>query len=133
MPTRVWADDEPPRDDVWSEEEREERRRTDEERRRKAVVREWARIAVLVLCVLSVWLSSYQGRVDQAHDTQADCERGKLDRAANAKAWRQAEEARRGDGDTDIADLYAGVAAGLEKRADLDCTEAFPEPSLLPF
>lgn len=97
----------------------------------RARLRLLAELVVLAYLVLS----SYGGRVEQRNSTVAGCERGKLDRAANAAGWRTAETARRASGtpnDLIAAARYDRIASGLETRSRIDCAVAFPKPSLLP-
>jgi hypothetical protein len=86
----------------------------------------------VVVLIVAVWLTGYQGRHALVDSQRNGCERGRLDRAANARAWREAEKARRADRDYGTARVYAQVATGLETRARIDCSDAFPSPSLLP-
>jgi hypothetical protein len=89
-----------------------------------------------VAVVGSVWVSSYEGRVNLIHAQRQACQRGKLDRAANARGWRDAEQARRASGtptDLRAAREYAALATGLEARSRIDCTRAFPDTSFLEF
>lgn len=79
-----------------------------------------------------VFYQTYQGRTSLAHSQQRGCERGKKDRNANAQGWRIAEGARRANGQTEIADHYARIAAGLEQRSRIDCAKAYPKASFLP-
>lgn len=79
-----------------------------------------------------VLYQSYQGRADLIKAQRGGCERGKLDRDANARGWRTAEAARKAEGQIHIADLYAHIAAGQEKRSRIDCSKAYPKASLLP-
>ena len=102
------------------------------------VLRLYHRLGVLVILSMIVQLSviiyafysNYQGRQDQVVNSRTGCERNKLDRKANAKAWRIAEAARRNSGDISVADQYAVIASGLEERGQVDCTAAFPNASL---
>lgn len=55
------------------------------------------------------------------------CEEDKVTRSLNARAWRQAEKARRRDRDFDVAAIYDEVADGLETLGDVDCQREFPE------
>jgi stage III sporulation protein SpoIIIAA len=113
--------------------------------RRSMVRYELTRIGVLVLLVVSVWLIGYQGRQEQVDAVRRACERGKLDRVANAHGWRTAETARRatasdrGNPDAErasaalAADRYSDIAGELEERSRINCATAFPDASLLPF
>lgn len=87
---------------------------------------------VIVMALIYVLAQSYEGRVELRDSQLHGCERGRLDRAANARGWRTAEHARYRDGDFDVASTYASIARGLEVRAAIDCETAFPSPSLLP-
>lgn len=91
--------------------------------------------AIAVVWGYTVW-QSYQGRVELVHSQRAGCERGKLDKRANARGWRAAEAARVASGtpnDLKAAHKYAVIAYGLEQRARIPCSRAFPSTSLLPF
>jgi hypothetical protein len=88
---------------------------------------------VLFLFVIGyVFFTGYNGRRDLVESQRRGCERGKLDRNANASGWRIAEDARRSDGQTDVANNYAAIARGLERRSRINCKEAFPKASLIP-
>jgi hypothetical protein len=76
--------------------------------------------------------SSYQGRVDLVQSQRAGCERGKLDRGANAQGWRIAEAARRRDGEFDVANRYHKIADGLEARSQIVCRKVFPDAGVFP-
>lgn len=110
-------------------------------RRRRAMkrARVWGWVApvlALVIILGAVWSSSYAGRQALIKSQRAACERGKLDRAANAEGWRTAERARRATGthaDLIVAELYDRIATGLEARARIDCKEVFPDARLLDF
>lgn len=105
--------------------------------------RVWSLVGI-VLLVFAVWLSGYSGREALRDSQLAACERGKLDRSANALGWRSAQEARvatannpHADPDErssawDAAQIYDHIADGLEERAQVDCEQAFPAPSVLP-
>lgn len=88
-------------------------------------------LVVLILILSTVILSSWQGRVDQVESNRRGCERSKLDRGANARAWREAQRARTRDGDFDTAALYRDVADQLERRSLIRCSEAFPDPPVV--
>ena len=97
-------------------------------------MKSWDRVGLLVL-ILAVFAVNYSGRVDLRESQLAGCARGKLSNAANAKAWRAAESARKGGPtmlDKRTAGLYAQVADGLEDRSRIDCEREYPAPSLLP-
>lgn len=91
---------------------------------------------IAVVCIIGfVVYQGYEGRTILRDSQVAGCERGKLDRSANATGWRAAERARRQTGtasDLIAAEQYARIAAGQEERSRLDCTIAFPEPALIP-
>lgn len=101
--------------------------------RRRARRAELLRVAGLALFVLFVWLTGYFGRVDIVDFQRRGCERGKLDRQANALGWRTAEAARRADGQLVIADRYARIASGLERRSRVNCRDAYPDPGAFGF
>lgn len=94
--------------------------------------------------IVAVWLSGYSGREALRSSQLAACERGKLDRSANALGWRSAQQARLATARDpsvgkderssawDAAQIYDHIADGLEARAQVDCEQAFPAPSLLP-
>lgn len=79
-----------------------------------------------------VFVTSYSGRKALVASQRGGCERSKLDRLANAQGWRNAEKARRADGQIALADEYARIAHGLEKRGRIVCSTVFPKASLLP-
>lgn len=113
---------------------------------------------VLGLVVVAYTLyESYQGRVDLVDSQRVGCERGKLDRRANAEGWRAAEDARlaslakstkitinqaralvkelrKPDDPPDLtaAWRYDRIAAGLEERSRITCSEVYPSASFLP-
>lgn len=86
----------------------------------------------LVVLLFGVWWTGYDGRLEVVKSQRVGCERGKLDRAANAKAWREAQYAETRDADPGSAAIYKSVAEGLEERSLIVCAEAFPSPSLVP-
>lgn len=90
-------------------------------------------MAAIVVLIFSIWVSSYQGRVNVVDSQRRGCERGKLDRAANAQGWRIAQQARLADGQVEVARQYARIAAGLEARSRIDCAAVFPHPKLIEF
>jgi hypothetical protein len=96
--------------------------------RRKLRRAELLRVTGLLMFVVFIWIIGYAGRVGIVEFQRRGCERGKLDRIANAQGWRIAEDARRGDGQIAIADRYARIAAGLERRSRVDCRKAYPNP-----
>lgn len=73
-----------------------------------------------------VFYAGYQGRKALVTSQQVGCERGKKDRAANARGWRQAQKARKADGDYAVARTYGNIALGLEKRSVIVCKDVFP-------
>jgi hypothetical protein len=89
-------------------------------------------LAVLIFMIGYVFFQAYASRVSVVENQRAACERGKLDRNDNARGWRRAEEARRAEGQDDVANAYANIATNLETRAKIDCTEEFPSARLLP-
>lgn len=106
------------------------RRKTDARAVRVAI---WAPLVVFVILIASIWISSYEGRVGLVESQRGGCARGKADRKANAAGWRIAEAARRADGQADVANHYAAIAKGLERRATIVCAEVFPAPRILDF
>ncbi len=86
----------------------------------------------LLLVVAYVFWQSYQGRFDIVDSQRRGCERGKLDRTANAHGWRIAEAARRAEGQYKVANNYRAIAASLEARSRINCTVVFPKPGFLP-
>lgn len=96
------------------------------EERRRAIIAEVVKMGVLIALVVGVWVL----QVEHVMAQRQGCERAKADRTANATGWRIAEQARRDDGQVDVADRYARIAAGLEARSRIDCAEAFPLLSL---
>lgn len=91
-----------------------------------------AAMVVQIFVIGFVLYQSYAGRVQLVKTQRAGCARGKLDRVANASGWRFAEKARRDAGEITVANHYANLASGLEKRSRIDCQTAFPNASLLP-
>ena len=96
--------------------------------------------------------ASKQARSELVDSQRNGCERGKLDRGANAEGWRTAQTARmntlakdldisykeveillqavpQADDPPDLvaARRYDKIAAGLEKRSRINCAEAFPK------
>jgi hypothetical protein len=95
-------------------------------------------LMVLGLILLTVLLSSWQTRSDQAVNARAGCERSKLDRNANAAGWRTAQRRLQSQYDrdpqpTDLRALrrYRRIAQGLERRARVECAVAFPDPPFI--
>lgn len=89
-------------------------------------------LVVLLLGVVYVFYQSYEGRQSLVESQRAACERGKLDRKANAQGWRIAESARKADGQFLVAAKYSSIARGLEVRSEVHCDKAFPKASLIP-
>jgi hypothetical protein len=90
-------------------------------------------VVILALAAL-IFAQGYVGRVALRDSQLAGCQRGKLDRAANARGWRTAEAARRASGsrsDLIAAERYDRIASGLEQRSRIDCKTAFPPVRLL--
>lgn len=95
--------------------------------------------------IIYVYWSQYEGRKEIVTNLRAGCERGKLDRAdnarialANATNWHKAAEIRQASGDISIAVTYAlnaqkqeSVSLSLQKRAHIECAKAYPKASLL--
>lgn len=94
----------------------------------------------LLLLVFAVWLGGYQSRTDLHRSQVAGCERGKLDREANAQGWRAAQRLANPNADRSersrearaVAQVYDRIALDLERRARVDCARVFPAPTLLP-
>jgi len=117
-------------------------------------------IAVMVvqLAVIGyVFFQSYKGRSDVVDSQRDGCDRGKLDRSANARGWRTAEDARlatvaktlhisafdakqlirQKPRPNDLPDLVAAreynkTASGLEQRSKIKCKHVFPKAGLFP-
>lgn len=89
-------------------------------------------MVVQLLVILYVGWSSYSGRQDLVESQRNGCNRGKMDRAANARGWRIAEAARRAEGQEVVAEAYQNIAEGLEERARIDCIDAFPKARIVP-
>lgn len=89
-------------------------------------------MGIQLLVIGYVFYQSYTGRVDLVDSQRSGCVRGKADRTANALGWRNAEAARRAAGEEKVADIYADIAASLEKRSRIDCVDAYPNPGFLP-
>lgn len=114
-----------------------------------------AGMVCFLLLVGYVFFQAYQGRTDLVNSQRAGCERAKLDRAANAEGWRTAQTARlrtlaetmhisfdavkqvlkQKPSSGDLPDLvaarrYDSIAAGLEDRSRINCTEAFPDAKI---
>ena len=96
--------------------------------------------------------ASRQARSELVDSQRHGCERGKLDRRANARGWRTAQKARmktlaqdldisykevtillgqlpRADDPPDLvsARRYDEIAAELEERSRINCAQAFPK------
>lgn len=89
-------------------------------------------MAVQLIVIVYVFYQSYKGRSDLIHTQRAGCERGKLDRQANAVGWRIAEAARIASGDQAVAAKYNVLATSLEKRGRINCSAEYPKARLLP-
>lgn len=89
-----------------------------------------------MLCFLAllgyVLWQSYEGRVDLVNASRAACERGKLDRMANASGWRIAQQRALSQGQPWFARQYNQIANGLEVRGRISCSVVFPDASFLP-
>ena len=104
-----------------------------------------AQIFFAILLIGTLWWSGYSDRQDTVQNQRGGCERGKLDRRANASGWRTAEAARRATAEDPnvtaderrnariAADRYQEIADALDERSRLDCEKAFPDASLLEF
>lgn len=79
-----------------------------------------------------VFYQSYQGRADVVDSQRGGCERGKLDRIDNAKAWRIAQRRAFSQSQIIYSIEYSDVAARLEKRSRIDCVTEFPKAGFLP-
>lgn len=105
-------------------------------------------LAMAILLAGTTW-QSYEGRVKLRGDTVRGCLRSQLDRAGLADLnddvgsfASDASAARRADGNSATADRYlriaghtAGRSADLRRRLppSLECEQAYPHPSLLPW
>lgn len=89
-------------------------------------------MVIQLLVIAYVFYVSYEGQERLVKAQQAACLRGKTDRRVNAQGWRIAEAARREDGQADVANKYAEIAAGLEERARVVCEDVFPDAKLIP-
>lgn len=89
-------------------------------------------LAVLLFVMGYTFFTGYAGRKDLVDSQRRGCERGKLDRNANAQGWRNAEIARRVSGDISVANEYAVIASQLEHRSRINCAIAFPKANLIP-
>jgi hypothetical protein len=88
-------------------------------------------LLVQVLLIGLVLWSSYSARHNLVDSQRAGCERGKLDRAASARGWRIAQDARLAEGNVGVARAYAAIAGELESRSRLDCASVYPQPPLI--
>jgi hypothetical protein len=102
-----------------------------------AEARRWiTRLAILNVLVyvllfgLVLW-SSYSARSNLVDSQRQGCERGKLDRAASARGWRIAQDARIADGNFGVAKAYAAIASELERRSRIDCSAVYPQPPVV--
>lgn len=100
----------------------------------------------LVVLLIGVWWTGYDGRLILVDTQRTGCERGKLDRTANAEALRgQSDYLELVLAATSVqADVKAAAtinqaiqnasASSLESRTgkNLDCADVFPAPPLLP-
>jgi hypothetical protein len=86
----------------------------------------------LILVVAYVFWQSYDGRSQLINGQRAACERGKLDRIANARGWRIAESARRAEGQFEVANNYREIAESLEERSRIKCKVVFPDARFFP-
>jgi hypothetical protein len=87
---------------------------------------------VQLMVILYVFFSGYFDRVDLVDSQRAGCERGKLDRIANAQGWRIAQDARIASGDYVVAHRYGTLARDLEARSKIDCRDVYPDARLIP-
>lgn len=101
-----------------------------------------AQIVATVVLVFAVLYMGYQGREAFVVYQRAGCERGKLDRADNARSWRasatadlivskdpnQPEQTRRARALS--AAVHDRTATDLERRARIDCAKVFPPARL---
>lgn len=97
-----------------------------------------------LLLVCYVFYASYQGRKDIVTSQRAGCERGKLDRRANADFQRAHKVyidkvvlAQSVKEDVKAAariavETYNRTARDLTIRAGIDCNKAFPKARLIP-
>lgn len=89
-------------------------------------------MCIQLLVIGYVFITEYNGRTDVVTAARQGCERDKLDRKANARGWRIAEEARRKEGQTKVADDYAKIAGPMEKRSRINCKARYPKASMFP-
>jgi hypothetical protein len=99
------------------------RRRTDSPWHRVRVI--GSVLAACLTLVGALYSIQREGQIALRDSARAGCERAKLDRAANAHGWRNAEDARRAAGEIRVANIYADIARELEQRSRVDCSEAF--------
>lgn len=88
-------------------------------------------MVVQLVVIGYVFWSQYEGRKDNVANLRAGCRRGKGDRRDNAAAWRIAANARSIEGDFDVAERYSIIASNLERRASINCLEAYPKASVI--
>jgi len=102
------------------------------------MTRSWLLIILTIIAISTVssaflaTVIGWVGRSELRNSQVAGCERGKLDREANAAGWRIAQAARLADGQFAVAKKYGQIAAGLEQRARIDCEKRYPAPSIIP-
>jgi hypothetical protein len=114
-------------------------------------------LLVQIAVIGYVFYQSYAGREEVVNSQRLGCERGKLDRKANALGWRAAEQARIAEFATEqhlvpseaklwlnmphrpsdpysliAARRYDKIATGLENRGRITCAVVYPKPGLLP-
>lgn len=104
----------------------------------------WGALGLLLL-IGAVFAQSYEGRVAIRDAQVRGCERGKLDRRANARGWRTAERARRQTAENPNVDprerrdashaatTYQVISLELSRRSRIVCRAVYPRPSPLPF
>lgn len=100
----------------------------------------------LVVLMFGVWWVGYDGRLTVVDSQRIGCERGKLDRTANATAFRAQSDYLNLvlDAESVQEDVKSAArvnqavqdasASSLESRTgdNLDCRDAFPDPPLIP-
>lgn len=86
----------------------------------------------LLVVVGYVFWQSYEARHTTVQSQRAGCERSKLDRIANAHGWRIAEDARRAEGNYQVANDYRDIAESLEERSRINCKKVYPDASFFP-
>lgn len=101
-------------------------------------------LLVQLAMICYVFYSAYQRRVDAVADNRAGCERNKLDRADNARfqtaqtgyiasvtgALSVKEDVKTAARKAIV--VFRQTSADLNERARIDCTKAFPDPTLFP-